>query len=253
MFETAYLERDTIIHRLDPRLKIMIAFLFSVVVATSSRWIALVVALAVVLTWVGVAQLPIWDVLGRLMVLNLFLVFLWLMLAFSTAGELVGKIGPISVSKEGIAYGGLICLRSNIIVLCLMALVGTTSIFTLGRAMGRLGIPKKFVHLLLFTYRYIHVIEVEFRRLVTALKVRGFQPKTNLHTYKTYANLIGMLLVKSYDRSERVKRAMLARGFQGQYHDLWTFSLTRLDMVVGIIMLSQVMFIIVLQWTRIVF
>lgn len=253
MFESAYLDRDTIVHRLDPRLKIVVAFLFSVVVALSTQWLALFAALATVLIWVAVAQLPAQKVLGRLVVVNLFLFFLWLMLTFSMPGELLGRLGPLSATREGFLYGGLICLRGNIIVLSLMALVGTTSVFTLGRAMGHLGVPKKFVHLLLFTYRYIHVIEAEYHRLVKALKVRGFQPKTNLHTYKTYAHLIGMLLVKSYERSERVKRAMLARGFQGKYHDLWSFCFTRLDMAVGVVMLLQIILIAGLQWSGIIY
>jgi cobalt/nickel transport system permease protein len=75
--------------------------------------------------------------------------------------------------------------------------------------------PDKIVHLISFAYRYIHVIHTEYGRQLNAMKIRGFYPKSNLHTYKTYAYLVGMLLVKSYDRAKRVQAAMLCRGLIG--------------------------------------
>jgi cobalt/nickel transport system permease protein len=88
-----------------------------------------------------------------------------------------------------------------------------------------LRLPDKLCHLLLFTYRYIYVFEQEFRRLVQAMKIRGFRPRTNLHTYRSYAYLAAMLLVRSFDRAERVFQAMLCRGFNGTFYSLRTFLL----------------------------
>ncbi|NIR17569.1 MAG: cobalt ECF transporter T component CbiQ, partial [Desulfobacterales bacterium] len=65
--------------------------------------------------------------------------------------------------------------------------------------------------LLFFSYRYIHVIYLEYVRLLNAMKVRCFHPRSDVHTYKAYAHLVGMMLLKSYDRSERVYGAMLCR------------------------------------------
>ena len=61
------------------------------------------------------------------------------------------------------------------------------------------------------------------------MKIRGFQPRTNLHTYRSYAYLAGMLLVRSYDRGENVFQAMLCRGFHGVFYSLKTFSWRRQD------------------------
>ena len=83
--------------------------------------------------------------------------------------------------------------------------------------------------MLLFTYRYLYVFEQEFHRLVQAMKIRGFQPRTNLHTYRSYAYLAAMLLVRSYDRADRVFQAMLCRGFHGIFYSLRTFSWQRRD------------------------
>ena len=110
-----------------------------------------------------------------------------------------------------------------------MALIATAPIVTLGQALRRLRLPDKLCHLLLFTYRYIYVFEQEYRRLVLAMKIRGFRPRTNLHTYRSYAYLAAMLLVRSFDRAERVFAAMRCRGFQGTFYSLRTFTWQRRD------------------------
>lgn len=54
----------------------------------------------------------------------------------------------------------------------LMALITTVPVTTLGQAMQALKLPDKLCHLLLFTYRYIYVFEVEFQRLTQAFLVK---------------------------------------------------------------------------------
>ena len=80
-----------------------------------------------------------------------------------------------------------ITLKSNAILLALVALVTTMNFSILGYALNWLHVSDKIVHLLLMTYRYVFVIDQEYQRLIRAARIRGFQPGTNLHTYKTYA------------------------------------------------------------------
>ena len=117
-------------------------------------------------------------------------------------------------------------------------------IAALGQALNRLGLPKKLTYLLLITYRYLFVIEQEYQRLRRALKIRGFKSGTNLHSYKTFAYLVGMLLVKASARARRVHHAMLCRGFKGRFYSLhqpqpstsnWLFALVMGLVVAGLI------------------
>ena len=98
---------------------------------------------------------------------------------------------------------------------------------TLGYALNRLRVPDKIVHLLLMTYRYVFVLEQEYQRLMRAVKIRGFQPATNLHTYRTYAYVVGMLFVRAAERAERVQQAMLCRGFKRKFYCLQEFKADR--------------------------
>jgi len=242
---------DSLIHHLDPRVKIVLVFLFSVVVAVSTRLVVLVSALAlgVCVTWL--ARVPIKGLLRRLAPVNMLIIFLWFFLPFTVEGEPLFSVGPLVGTHEGVLYAARISIKSNVIIIMLIALVASTSILTLGHAMHELRVPKKIVHLFFFTYRYIHVIHREYLRLVNAMKVRGFRPGTNMHTYKTFAYLVGMILVRSSDRAQRVHNAMLCRGFRGNLYSLSEFSLKARDVISLILMLALILVLGVLEWTRI--
>jgi cobalt/nickel transport system permease protein len=113
----------------------------------------------------------------------------------------------------------------------------------------RFYIPDKLVHLLLFTYRYIFVIQKEYQRLIRAAKIRGFEPKTNLHSYRTFAYLIGMIFVQASNRAERVHQAMKCRGFKGKFYsiriftprsDSWIFIVFMSGGLIGLLLLEAV-------------
>jgi cobalt/nickel transport system permease protein len=239
---------DSLIHRLDPRVKIVAVSFFSVVVAVSNRFVVLMSALALGFFIVLLARVPMRQLVRRLVPVNIFILFLWLFLPFTVQGEPLFSVGPLVGTHEGVLYAARISLKSNAIVTVLIALVASSSILTLGHAMHELRVPKKIVHLFFFTYRYIHVIGREYVRLVNAMKVRGFRPGTNMHSYKTFAYLVGMLLVRSCDRAERVRNAMLCRGFRGRLYSLSDFSMKTRDVISLIVMLTLVLALGALEW-----
>jgi len=231
----------------------MAVAVFSVVIAICTRWPALVPGLFFALLAVVFSRLSFKKVCIRLALVNGLIFFLWLFIPFSFEGNPVFKIGPFIATDEGVVYAALLTLRSNIILLCLICLVSTTSIFTLGRAMRQLWIPSKMVQLFFFTYRYLHVIHQEYLRMLNALKIRSFRPKTGMHTYRTYAYLVGMLLVRSYDRSERIQNAMLCRGFRGRFYDIHEYYLKPFDYAMIFMVFVALLLIALLQWTKVIY
>jgi cobalt/nickel transport system permease protein len=87
----------------------------------------------------------------------------------------------------------------------------------LAYGLNNIYIPKKMIYLILITYKYIFILESEYQRLICAIKLRNFSFKTNMHTYRTYSYLIGMLFVRAYDRAKRVNNAMICRNFNGKF------------------------------------
>ncbi|MBW2339169.1 MAG: cobalt ECF transporter T component CbiQ [Deltaproteobacteria bacterium] len=248
MIEEQFSIGDSFVHNLDPRVKIIVAIIFSVVVAVSTSFSALLPALVVAVILILLAKLPVGKVFYRLLFVNGLILFLWFLLPFTFQGDALFTVGPLVGTKEGVLYVSQITFKSNTILLAMIALLATIPISTLGHAMRQLYVPDKAVHLFLFTYRYIHVIFQEYQRLVNAMRIRGFIPKTNIHTYKSYAYLVGILLVRSYDRAERIHKAMLCRGFTGRYYTLSRFSVRTRDLVYLTVMLAAILGLVMLQW-----
>lgn len=212
------------LHRLDPRIRLASAAGYSCVLAVCREFPALLAALFLSMALVAAARLRIAEVLKRLLVVNGLVVFIWAVIPFTFPGEALFRLGPLHAAREGIELAAQITLKSNAIILAFMALVATMPFATVGHALHRLRVPDKIVHLLLMTYRYIFVLEQEYQRLVRAARIRGFRPGTNLHTYRTYAYLVGMLFVRAVDRAERVRWAMLCRGFKHKFYSLHEFN-----------------------------
>ena len=243
---------DSFIHGLDPRGKLIVVFLFSIVVAAAYRFQVLLGSLTLGLLIVMTAKVPARELIKRLIPVNMLILFLWLFLPFTFGGEPLFFMGSLAVTREGVFYATRISIKSNAMMLMLIALVASTPIFSMGHAMHQLKIPKKIVHLFFFTYRYIHAIYREYLRLKNSIKIRGFIPKTDLHTYKTFAYMVGMLLVRSFDRAHRVHNAMLCRGFKGDLYSLKEFSFKTSDIVSIIFMMALIVIMGVMEWAQII-
>lgn len=207
---------NSLLHRRDPKVKVIVATTFVAVVAISSSFVVATMALTLASLLILLARLDATSVLKRLLAANSFTIFLWLTLPFTYGGEQLTELGPFALSSQGIRLAALITLKTNAIVLSLLALLATSKIASLGHALEGLHLPRRLCFLLLFSYRYIFVIFAEYQKLNRAAKMRCFSPATNIHTYRTYGYLFGMTLVKSWNRASRVHHAMLLRGFNGR-------------------------------------
>ncbi len=134
-----------------------------------------------------------------------------------------------AASIEGLLHACKIALKANAVVLALLALVGTMGATTLGHAMAHLKVPEKLVHLLMFTVRYLDVIGQEYKRMRRAMQARAFVLRSNMHTWRSIGYLVGMLLVHSLERSERIMAAMKCRGYQGKLYLLDNMEIVRHD------------------------
>ena len=215
---------------MDPRTRIVAAAAFSAVVAVVNGFPALGLSLGAGLLAATLTNLPLLGVVKRLVPVNVLMLLLVVLLPWTVAGpehtELV-VLGRLAYTWEGLRLAGAIAIKANAIALAVIVLVGTLDLVTLGHALSHLWVPDKLSHLLLFTVRYLDVLRREYRRLRAAMRIRGFRPRMSLHTYRSYGYLVGMLLVRSLDRSERILAAMKCRGFRGRFYllDHFAFSL----------------------------
>ncbi len=217
------------IQRIDPRVRIVAAGLCSIYPLLLTHVDVLYTAVALGFCLVVAAQLPDFGLLKQLFVVNLFLLMLIALMPWSVPGEALIHLGALSFTREGLHQAWLITLRANAIVLSLTALLGTIEPIVFGAALERLWLPKRLVNLFYLTVRYIAVLEDEYKMLGRAIKVRCFDPKLDRHSLRSFGHLIGMLLVRALDRSERIHAAMRCRGFSGVWRHFHTFRLRMTD------------------------
>ena len=237
-------------HRLDPRIKIVTTLLFSLVLALTGTWTVMGAGLAAAALLVMTCRLDLKLLLARLFLVNFFIFFLWLFLPFTHPGPQWFLLGPLPVSREGVLLALSITLKSNAIVLATIGLLTTSPVFALVHALSHLRIPDKLLNLFFFTFRYFQVLHQEYLRLRGAMKVRCFRLKTNLHTYRSLAYLLAMLIIRGFDRSERVHQAMLCRGFKGRFWLLSHFHFHRLDYVFIGLAFPFISILAVLSWIQ---
>ena len=240
---------NSLINRIDSRVKVIEVFFFSIIVAVSNSLPVLLSALIISLCIILMSKIPAKEIFRRLVPVNMMIIFLWFFLPFTTEGKSVFNIGSLVITHEGLIYAFRISIKSNAMMLILISLIASTPIFALGHAMLELKMPKKLVHLFFFTYRYIHVMDKEYIRLINAIKIRGFRLRTNLHTYRTFAYIVGMLLIKSFDRMQRVRNAMLCRGFKGDFYSIGNFSFKKIDAISIAFTFAVLVILGVLEWT----
>lgn len=218
----AYYDGDSFIHKASPAVKVIVALIWSVHVAQLSTLSATLLALVASIALLLCTRIALKGVMKRLLIVNVFIFFIWLMVPFSMSGEGTILFSPFSflhVTEEGVLLASLVTLKANSIVIASLAILGTTSIYQLAASLKTLKVPEKFIVLLVLTVRYFYVIFDEYYRLREAMKIRGFKAVgLRWHTYTTLGNLIGMLLLRSLQRSDRIYNAMLCRGYHGTFH-----------------------------------
>lgn len=236
-----------LIRALDPRTRILAALGFAIVMVAVNGFAALGAGLVLAIAAMACANLPAGPTLRRMAAMDGFIIVMIAMLPFTVPGDTMFSVFGFPASWQGLVKALQIGLTANAIVLMLLALVGTMEAVTLGHALHLLSVPARLVHLLLFTVRYIEVLHEEYLRLRRAMKTRGFKASNSLHTYRTFGYLIGMMLVRALERSERILQAMKCRGFSGQIPMLHTLAFARTDGLFAILCLGIFAFLVALE------
>lgn len=221
--------------RLDPRFRLAAALLFLFTLVFLQSAASLAVALGVGVAAAIWARPPLRSTLRRLAEIEGFLGLLLVSLPFTVAGREVFSLLGYPASVEGFQRAVTIMVRVNAAVLVITALVSTMGTTRLAGAMTGIGVPSKLANLFQLTVRYVSVFHEEFARLRRAMKARAFAAGSNRHSWRTLGNLLGMLLVRSIERAERVSRAMKCRGYSGRFPSFEERAIDRADIAFALI------------------
>lgn len=215
--------RNTYIHRIDPRVKIISTVSFVIVTSTFHSVSSLIPGILLMLGFLAAVRIPWAYALRRLSWMLMFGGVLIILFPFITPGKeiIAFKLGSMSIAATGEGLDKAVILFCRVLsaLLALTLLNATTSFREIINGLRHLHMPRILVSLLEFTVRYIFVLNDELQRMKLARKARAYDlNRSILHrdALKTMTQLLAVLFLRSVERGERVFHAMLARGYGGE-------------------------------------
>ncbi len=202
------------LHRLDPRAKLITTLLFIITVVSFGKYtlLALIPFLMYPVFLVSAGGLPVGYFMKKILTV---LPFALLMGIFNPLIDrtIVARVGAIGISGGWVSFLSIL-VRFLLTASSALLLIALTGFNAVCGALTKLGVPKPFVVQLMFSYRYLFVLADEAHRIERARALRS-SPAGRVRT-KTFSSMTGHLLLRTFERAERIYRAMNCRGFDGQ-------------------------------------
>lgn len=219
------------LHRLDARVKLvcasaLVCAVLIVPVAHNARlapYAGLLVALATL------SRLPVRWLLARAAILLPFLVI----------GALALPFVGMDLRAEAVALYVSVAGKCVLALLTTSVLMGTTPVVDLLRAGQALGLPRTVTTLLGFAMTYLATLTDEARAMVTARDCRG-RVRGTLRSVAVAASMLRTLMVRTFERAQRIALAMVARGYNGRMPDLRRAPARADHVLVGVIFIALI-------------
>lgn len=205
--------KKTWVHALDARVKIITALIFLVVVLSLGKYEVanLLPFFLFPLISLKLAGLPLGKLLRRSLIVLPFVGLVGIFNPVFDTEPLV-YIGSFSLSAGWISFFSII-LRGYLAAFTSLVLLSTTGFFPLCTALCEMRVPTILSTQLILLYRSIYVLTDEATRMMDAWKLRSFGKKLD---FRTWGSLMGHLMLRSVDRSERMHQGLMARCFTGK-------------------------------------
>jgi cobalt/nickel transport system permease protein len=243
---------ESLMHRLNPRVKVLVAvgFILAVVLLPDGAWLAFLIALGFILAASLLSGLGAGFTLRRSFIALPFALAA-ITAIFSVPGSPLWtwQIGPqeLTATTQGLLRFVSIVIRSWLSIQAAILLVAVTQFPDLIHALEHLHVPVMLTTIVAFLYRYLFVLTDEVFRLMRAREARsatlpGQKSGGSLFWRGQIAgHMAGQLFLRSYERSDRIYNAMLARGYTGHIRTLHPHVMTRTDWLAGAVALTAML------------
>jgi len=234
----------SLFHRWDVRCKIVTILVYSFVIASLKHLPPALAAIGISLLILVIARASFSRVVLRLLAITGFVSMFLVIMPFSAPvhnGDTVlvfNGMERLGFNLRGLRLAATIAAKAVAIALLMEPLLSTAPLPVTLHGLSRLGAPEIIGQMVLLSYRYLHVFRHEARRMASGMRVRGFRRRTNLAALRAVGNFIGMLFVRSFERTERVFDAMRARGYRGRFPEPVELRLRTGDLLVSSLWLA---------------
>ena len=254
-----YYPTGSLIHRLDPRLKLLATVVYIVSLFICPKWQGLFISALWLVILIRISKVPFLYMARQLKVIIVLLAISSAFNLFLTSGEVLVELGRLSITREGIWRAILIAARLVMLVMgtSLLTFTSTPNELTDGMETG-LGFLKKLhvpVHeiamMMSIALRFIPTLIEETDKIMKAQKARGADLETGniLKRAKNMIPILVPLFVASFRRADELATAMDARCYHGgegrtKLHPL---KYTRADRIAYVILFAYLAVIILIR------
>ena len=222
-----YFPGNSVIHRLDPRTKLIMLVIYIVALFCAVSWISYGVMLAFLACVIAVSTIPLKSLFRGMKPLILILVFTGILNLFFTAGEgePVVDFWIFIIYKEGIVRAILMVARILMLISGTFLLTYTTSPISLTDGLESLLGPLKIIRLpvhelsmmMCIALRFIPTLIEETDKIMSAQKARGadFETGSLLQRVKALVPILVPLFISAFRRADELATAMECRCYQG--------------------------------------
>ena len=221
-----YYPVDSRVHRLDPRIKLILTIVFIVVVFMAKTFLGYALILGFVYMTSRLANVPFRMLLRGLKPLRLIILLTFLLNLFFTPGETVWvEFWVIRIAKEGFLQAAFYSLRLVFLVIGTSLLTLTTSPVSLSDAIEILLSPLKKIHfpahelamMMTIALRFIPTLLEETDKIMKAQMARGadFESGNLISRAKAMVPLLVPLFVSAFRRAGDLAMAMESRCYHG--------------------------------------
>ncbi|MDO4670723.1 MAG: energy-coupling factor transporter transmembrane protein EcfT [Aerococcus sp.] len=220
-----YLPGNSLVHRLDPRMKILAMIFMLAIIFFANNWLTNVVLIAFTLAMVLATGISL-KVFIRGLKPMLFLIVLTVLLQvfFTTKGAVLFRLGPIVLTTGGLENAFFILIRFVLIIFISTVLTLTTSPLDITNAIESLLAPIKNIFpvhemalMLSIALRFVPTLLDETDTIMDAQRARGvdFSEGNIMQRAKSFLPILIPLFISAFDRAYDLSTAMEARGYRG--------------------------------------
>ncbi|UYY99174.1 energy-coupling factor transporter transmembrane protein EcfT [Peribacillus frigoritolerans] len=247
-----YVPANSLMHKMDPRAKLLLVFLFVCVVFLANNVVSYGLLAVFTILLISLSKIPLRYLYNGLKPIFFLIVFTFLLhILFTKEGELLFEYGWLEIYEGGLIQGFFISIRFTLLILVTSLLTLTTSPISITDGMEELlGPLKKWkmpVHelalMMSIALRFIPTLMEETEKIMKAQTARGvdFSSGPIKDRVKSIVPLLVPLFVSSFKRAEELATAMESRGYRGgegrtKYRQLnWKTSDSLLMVSIGVL------------------
>ncbi|MGE6721149.1 energy-coupling factor transporter transmembrane component T family protein [Peribacillus frigoritolerans] len=221
-----YVPANSLMHKMDPRAKLLLVFLFVCVVFLANNVVSYGLLAVFTILLISLSKIPLRYLYNGLKPIFFLIVFTFLLhILFTKEGELLFEYGWFEIYEGGLIQGFFISIRFTLLILVTSLLTLTTSPISITDGMEELlGPLKKWkmpVHelalMMSIALRFIPTLMEETEKIMKAQTARGvdFSSGPLKDRVKSIVPLLVPLFVSSFKRAEELATAMESRGYRG--------------------------------------